>query len=292
MIDVRLLTDEELKKLQKIELELLVEFDRICRKYDIEYYLAGGTLLGAVRHKGFIPWDDDIDIVMTRNNYNKFIKYQKKELNSKKYYLDCNEVNEENRTLYAKLKRKNSSYVDIYSGEDRKNQKIWIDIFPLDNITDNKFIQKIYYFRVYALKLIAMYKYNYIKDNDKKGLLFLIKFFSIFFNKKRVYKKVRNLTQKYNNKKTNSYASFAGVYLGKEIFPKDYFKETIELYFENKKYPAPSKYDEYLTYVYGDYMTIPDPEDRVGHHYLEDIKFPKEKSEFTANSLSSEESFN
>ena len=283
MIDVRLLTDEELKKLQKTELELLVEFDRICKKYNIEYYLAGGTLLGAVRHKGFIPWDDDIDIVMTRNNYNKFIKYQKKELNSKKYYLDCNEVNEENKTLYAKLKRKNSSYVDIYSGENRKNQKIWIDIFPLDNITDNKFIQKIYYFRVYALKLIAMYKYNYIKSNDKKGLLFLIKFFSIFFNKKRVYKKVRNLTQKYNNKKTNSYASFAGVYLGKEIFPKDYYKETTELYFENKKYPAPSKYDEYLTQFYGDYMTIPDPKDRVGHHYLEDIKFPKEKSEFETN---------
>ena len=289
---MRMLTDNELKKLQKTELELLGEFDRICRKYDIEYFISAGTLIGAVRHKGFIPWDDDVDILMTRKNYNKFIKYQKKELNTKKFYLDCSETNKDNTTLYAKLKRKNTYYIDIYSGEDRKNQKIWMDIFPLDNISDNPIIQKIHFFRVYVLKLLTMYKYNYIKDNDKKALLYMIKFTSIFFNKKRLYKKVKKLTQKYNNKKTNYYASYAGVYLGREVYPKSFFEKTTELYFENKKYMAPANYDAYLTQVYGDYMTIPPEEDRVGHHFLEDIKFPKESSEFDLNSIANEKSFN
>ena len=109
-----------------VELDILNEFDRICRKYNIKYSLDGGTLLGAVRHKGFIPWDDDIDVSMSRENYNKFLEVQKKELKKSKYYVDSMETNDNNFTLYAKMKRKNTTYSDITSNRSIEEQNIWI----------------------------------------------------------------------------------------------------------------------------------------------------------------------
>ena len=101
------LTDKELKKLQKIELDILIEFDKICKKNNLRYVLVGGTLIGAIRHKGFIPWDDDIDVSMPRKDYNKFIKIQEKELNHNKYYFQSMETNDKFGLPFAKLRRKN-----------------------------------------------------------------------------------------------------------------------------------------------------------------------------------------
>ena len=267
------LTDKELKKLQKIELEILIEFDRICRKHNIKYTLSGGTLLGAIRHDGFIPWDDDIDINMTRKEYNKFIKCQKKDLNTDKFYLDCIETKDDCGMIYSKLKRKDSLYIETASNRDRSEQNIWIDIFPVDKIKSNK--SRLSCIRVYCLKIILMYKYGYIKTHDNRIIFNIVRFLSIFFNKEKLKKKICKLLTKYNDIDTDYYVEYASTYLGKQIMRKRVYTDYTEHKFENKKFMITKHYDEYLKTLYDDYMKLPPEEDRINHHYVEKIKFPK-----------------
>lgn len=272
------LTKKELRKLQLTELDILKEFDCICRKHNIKYSLDGGTLIGAIRHNGFIPWDDDIDVIMLRKDYDKFLEVQKKEIDDKKYYVDSMETNDNNWTLYAKMKRKNSLYTDITSNRPKEEQHIWIDLFPIDKIPNNKLLSKLHYLRVYILKIILMYKNNYItSSNDKKKdkLVKYIKIISKFYNSNRLKKRLNKYIRKYNNKKCECCACYAGVYLGKEILDKDiYDNGVIEHKFEDKNYYVLKEYDRLLTHFYGDYMKLPKKEDRVGHHYTDEIKFP------------------
>ena len=131
-------TKQQLRKVQLIELEILKEFDKICKDNHLRYILVGGTLIGAIRHNGFIPWDDDIDISMPRKDYNKFIKIQKKQLNHQKYYFQCMETENEFGLPFGKIRRKGSIYSETTCPLDEKKQGIWIDIFPIDKIDNNK----------------------------------------------------------------------------------------------------------------------------------------------------------
>ena len=280
MKKIRELTKKELKKVQEVELEILKEFDRICKKHNIKYFLAGGTCLGAVRHKGFIPWDDDIDVSMLRADYDKFIKVYKEDLNKEKFYLESPETDDNCGMLYAKLKRKDSIFAEAGKSRNIDEEGIWIDIFPMDNLCDNKFLGKLYLYRTYALKIIMMNKYGYIEytNNKKRNIIIgCVKFLSLFFNKKRLKKKLCRMTRKFNNRDTNTLLCFAGVYLKKEIFNKEVFKNSIETDFEDLKSYIPVGYDKYLTQFYGDYMKLPPKEKRVGHHEIIKLKFPDEK---------------
>ena len=127
---------ETLKKLHTVQLEMLDAFTEICNKYHFHYSLAGGTMLGAIRHKGFIPWDDDIDVLMLRKEYEEFLKVAQKELGDK-YYLDHFEINSDYHLQFAKIK-KNGTIFDEAGIHHLDNHKgIFIDIFPTDNVYDN-----------------------------------------------------------------------------------------------------------------------------------------------------------
>ena len=147
-----IVTNEELKMIQKIDLEMLVEVDRICRKYRIQYSLDGGTLLGAVRHKGFIPWDDDADVIMLRKEYRKFQKACRKELDQSRFFLQDYQTDPEYRWGYAKIRRRNTEYIRL--GQEHLKQKggVCIDIFVADNVPDQKVVRKIHYFFCYCIR--------------------------------------------------------------------------------------------------------------------------------------------
>ena len=113
MYQQHILTNKEIQQIQKVELEMLIEFDRICRKYDITYSIDGGTLLGAIRHGGFIPWDDDADVIMNRSEYEKFLKVVDEELDNSRFYFQ-----DVNRTIgyrwgYGKLRRKYTKFIRL-----------------------------------------------------------------------------------------------------------------------------------------------------------------------------------
>ena len=133
---MRKITLDELKKLQKTEAEILEEFVRICDKYKLNYVLMGGSCLGAVKYDGFIPWDDDIDVGMNRDEYYKFIEIQKEELNDK-YYFESMETDNEYNLIQAKIKKKGTVYAEVGNNLPKEKQGIWIDIFPLDGLPNS-----------------------------------------------------------------------------------------------------------------------------------------------------------
>ena len=275
------LTKEQLRKLQLVELDILKEFDRICKKHSLKYTLCGGTLIGAIRHDGFIPWDDDIDVAMERDEYEKFIKIQEKELNRKKYYFQSIETDDKYLKLHSNIRRKNSVYSDITLDKPYKEQGMSIDIFPIDKIKNNSIFSKIYYYKTFILKIILMYKGGYIKSsNDKKKnkLVKYIKFISVFYKTKSLKSRVIRRTKKYNNRNTEYLTCYAGVYGLKEIFNSSHFNKGYTSHiFENDDFMILTDYDNYLKHYYGNYMKLPPKDKQIGHHFTGYIKFPDEE---------------
>lgn len=255
-------------EVQLIELEILTKIDEICKKYKIEYFLDSGTVLGAVRHGGFIPWDDDIDIGMTRENYEKFLKIAPKEL-GREYFLHNLDTEKECPCLYSKVKKNNTIYMAWASRNLKINQGIYIDIFPYDISTGmtKKEIKKLYL-------LQRLFKYIALPDRDKLpentikwklgAILYRIIHYTLFFIPKDY---IRKIIERKLRKSENENGKFLlqGV-CGKpiiiekdDIFPLKYIK------FENKEFPVPKNTDKYLKLLYGNYMELPPVEKRKGH---------------------------
>ncbi len=275
---MRNITKDEIKKLQKIEIEMLIEFDRICKKYNLKYVLAGGSCIGAIRHNGFIPWDDDIDIHMYRKDYKKFIEIQKKELDNK-YYFQSFETDEDFASPFGKIRRKNSIYAEWISNIDKNKQGIWIDIFPCDNISNNEIIMKYYFIKVFILKMMYSNKLGNQSFSDSKiknFILKLIKWASFFISTNKCKKKLYKNMTKFNNQKTNKIICYGGRYLLREILPNNYIENRILHKFEEYEFYITKNYDNYLSFVYGNYMELPPKEKRCSEHLIAELKFPEE----------------
>lgn len=262
-----------LKKLQKAEIEILNEIDRICNEHDINYFLVGGTLLGAARHGGFIPWDDDIDIGMTRADYNKFIKVCKKDLNNR-FILDNCINNGKIWHLYSKFKLKDTILLEPLMMDYDINHGIWVDIFPYDNVNEiNSFSHKLRNKFRLLMTILLFRKLNFIKesrfnDNHKhlsKVIGFILKLFPVvFFTKTSNYviSMSKNNNSRYISSMTGTLTMEKETHLREKIFPLSKIK------FGDKEYWCPNDYDYMLTRQYGDYMQIPPQEKRITHNPL------------------------
>lgn len=249
-----------LKKLHDTQIEILDEVVRICKKEKINYFLIGGTLLGAIRHKGFIPWDDDIDLGMTRDDYEKFIKVAPKTLN-KKFLLECRELNKNFYLPFAKLRNVNTSFDEESTKYYNGNKGIWIDIFPIDYSKQDLNKKIIIKDRIskYILYAILIRNINY---KNKKVLNFILKIFPTSF-----YWFVYNILTKNNNSNLKYLTAYASVYtIKKEVYKVDDYFPLIKGDFEGKKYNIPKEYDKCLKQVYKDYMKLPPKEKRVTHN--------------------------
>ena len=271
--------DTVLKKLQQTETEILKEVVKICDKYKINYFLLYGTLLGAVRHKGFIPWDDDIDIAMPREDYNLFIEKAKIELNGK-YQLDYIENNKNYYLNFIKVRNINTSYEEYnlkgYSG----NKGIWIDIFPLDYADKIGIEVKMKNKIVKVLSKILSYKSINLKKNNVI-FNFLIKITKIIPNKFFINFVTNILTNKKDNGKyLISHCDFdplkLNIYETNDIFPLS------KIEFENNDYNVPNNYKRVLESIYGsDYMELPPIEKRKTHNPLKIVFKDLEEYEFS-----------
>ena len=264
--------DITLRKLQLLELKILLEFKRICEKHNIQYFLLWGTLLGAVRHQGFIPWDDDIDVGMLRSEYVKFLTICNEEL-SQEYFLQTFESDSGYANSFAKL-RLNGTEAPESVNDDKLNHKgIWIDIFPLDHVPNNYLFQKIHIFRLRALSQMCYIKYGYtIKPTKliRKVLHLGLRFFSAVFSKTQAIEMREKLLQKYNSRRTDYYI-VSSLYLERYsgilpcCIPSKIFDQFSELEFEGIRFPVPAGYVTYLECVYGDYMRLPPEHERIKH---------------------------
>lgn len=273
------MVDEEdisLRKLQLLELKILLEFKRICEKHNIQYFLMWGTLLGAVRHQGFIPWDDDIDVGMLRSEYVKFLTICNDEL-SQEFFLQTFESDSGYANSFAKLRLNGTEGPEPENKDILNHKGIWIDIFPLDHVPNNHLSRKVHILKLMILSQICFIKYNYtIKPTKlvRKVLYLVLRFFSTVFSKTQIIRMIEKLLQKYNGRHTDYYISsyfYVDPYSGglPSCFPSEIFSHLSKLEFEGILFPVPADYTTYLECAYGDYMRLPPEHERIRH-----IRYP------------------
>ncbi len=258
----------DIDETKKILLGIMDYVDKICRENNIKYTLGGGTLIGAVRHKGFIPWDDDIDIYMTRKNVDLFLKKFKETNKYQIVYPQKGYKYYWNSSIRITDKRTNIIFERYPS---RVFHGIWVAILPLDYVDDNennfqKDLTKINDL-AHKCRYCAEYPhYNYklsIKEKFRRSLVEkYVSLFSINFWNKRLL----NILKKFNDTPTKRVGKFENNYSFR-LFPADLFEgEYLEMEFEGRKYMVMNHYHEYLTMYYGDYMQLPPEEERVPKH--------------------------
>lgn len=269
-----LMSKENLDKLHKTEVEILDEFVRICNQYNLTYFLTGGTLLGAVRHKGFIPWDDDLDVGMPRKDYDKFIELCPKELDNK-YTLDNKDTNPKYYLNFIKIRKKDTIFEQDFQVNYNGPKGIWLDIFPYDNAYSNTTIKTAIQYKINrTIFSILHYKNKFFLSNRK---LAIKKIISLLFQpiSNKFLLDIQDKVLKWNaNKEEYPYfVSLSTTYNYRtELIEKHKYLPTIKMQFEGKDYNVPKEYDYILHKVYGDYMILPPKEKQVTHNPVK-LKF-------------------
>ena len=250
------------RELQERELQILICFDQFCKEKHLKYYLAGGTLLGAVRHKGFIPWDDDIDVCMPRPDYEKLVEMFPVDGN---FFIKSRSLKNW-AAPFAKLLDLSTEVRSIYNEEEKE---LWIDIFPVDGLpADIGEVEKIYkdcdfYRRLYCLGTARL---GGGKTAFRKAAKFLLKPMIEIYGVDTLGRKIEEIAMRHPYE-TSDYVGVVtwGLYGAGERMKKSEFEKATTVEFEGHIFPAMSCWDSYLTGIYGDYMTPPPPEKRQTH---------------------------
>ena len=267
------LDDTTLLRLQETELEILIEIDRICRKNDIKYSLTGGTLLGAVRHDGFIPWDDDADISMLRDEYRKFQKACRTDLDRERFYFQDIENTDGYRWGYGKVRRKDTVFLREHQEDMPYEQGIFVDVFPRDGIPDGTVARKVHQFLCYILRKLM---WSAIGRKTAKGILPRMCYrwiYRICPRKTilRFYQKLIRWSNRYPTKLLRA-LTFPLPH-GVKGYEREWYRDYTDINFKGYVFQAEAKYREWLAREFGDYMKLPAMEKRKTHPVTK-IKFP------------------
>lgn len=278
-----ILDETQMNRIKEIELDMLKAFVSICDQLGLKYYLIGGTLLGAVRHKGFIPWDDDIDVGMPREDYEVFVEKAGKLLPD--YIFLQNYRTDENMIFpFTKLRNINTTYIETRTKYSKMNQGVWMDIFPLDYLEVDERKRNFQARKVSIINMrIGMEQYIVDNKNRSFGKKAIRKIgYKII---KMMYPTLSSAVKKVDTIYSSTYHSDiwvnkSGAYPGKEEVPIEWFGKGCDVEFENMKVSAPTEYDKYLTHIYGDYMTPPPVEKQVPVHDIEVIDLERSYKEY------------
>lgn len=269
-----LITEEERKIIRQIQLELLSEVDRLCNTYHIRYCIGYGTLLGAVRHKGYIPWDDDADILMLREDYEKFKACCRKHLKAS-LFLQDHETDEKYLWGYAKMRNLNTRYVRVGQEHIACRDGVFIDIFPLDGVPNALPLQAAQDFLCFALRKCLWAKVG--RRQRRTGLKRAGYAVLSVIPKEKIYGIYNKLVSLSNQKKRKRVRCLLftapGKHWGKRKNPlkerygfrREWIEDRIRFDFESLRLWGSRDYQEYLTYLYGDYMKLPPKEKRLAH---------------------------
>lgn len=264
------LSKEELQKLQKVEYDMLCEVDRICRKNGIHYTLYAGTVLGAVRHQGFIPWDDDADVAFLPEEYAKFAEACKTDLDTEKFFFQDHRTDAHYRWGYGKMRRNGSAFVR--DGQEHMNYHngICIDVFELFYLPNHLALRKLYFFLFFLLRKTLYSEVG--KENEENRFLRLVYKLLYRIPKETVFR----IAERLRIRRPTDYVHhlFIPTKNTKYGIPRAVFDEYTDLRFEDRQFMVMKDYEKYLKLSFKDYKQLPPAEKRVSHNPASRIIFP------------------
>jgi lipopolysaccharide cholinephosphotransferase len=287
-----IITAKERRCIQLIQLEMVIEIDRICTMKHIPYRLAGGSLLGAVRHKGFIPWDPDMDISMDREDYNRFYEVCKTELDKKRFFLQEWRTDKDYRWNYARILRKDTVFVRAGHEMIKSKNGVFVDIICADSVPDNPLLRPIHSFSCFLIRKVLwsvvgkeLHPNSFMRALFRalsfipRNMVFHFRDWVIEWSGKSRTNLCRNMAHK-----VSSYSESKWGY-PRSITKEDYYKVKIgqlnwdhgyiRLLFEGRRFMAVHNYDEALKRTFGDYMKLPPVEQRISHIPCSALKLVK-----------------
>ena len=266
------INDEALTRIHSTLIEILDEIVRICELHNLRYYLIGGTLLGAIRHAGFIPWDDDLDIVMPRKDYESLMCLCETELDEA-YYLQSYRNEPDFWLPFSKVRKKNTLFLENQAPVNfsLKKMGIFVDVFPLDDAKKERGFQRVQWklFRLFRVMQDAKYPNTQVSG--------FCHFLSAFFSNQKLLRLQQWAMKLANEESKTYYVNFGSQYgIRKQTIAKDRYDPPTKVKFEGKKYNAPCDWDYFLKRIYGgSYMEIPSPEKRAMYpsHTIKRLSF-------------------
>ena len=275
--------NSELRALQLTTLEIMKIFVDICERHGLRYYMTGGTMLCAVRHKGFIPWDDDMDVGMPRPDYEKLQEIVREELPEGYGFLTYRQDTDYkrcfNRIVDKQMVVTNMSYAK------KLDEYVWLDIFPFDGLPGSWLGRWVHFWHITFLRFLYYAStfdqmVNLNRPHRKLYLKLIIRFlaathFGSWLNTRKIMDRMERGLMKYPYDGSKYVVSLYGAYMTKEVMPLAIMDNCADYPFEDSVFKGPKRYDEYLTRLYGDYMTPPQDKDKNKHN-LEKIKSEKQ----------------
>jgi lipopolysaccharide cholinephosphotransferase len=266
------LAPQDTRRLQSVLFEMLAELDRICRTRGIKYSLFMGTLLGAVRHRGFIPWDDDLDVAMLRDDYRKFAAACREVLDEQRFFFQDHATDPHYRWGYARLRRKDSEFVRLGQEHMKMRTGIFIDIFPIDGVPERPLARALHRAFCYSLRKIL-----YAEAGRKTSTSVLLRaWYGVlsFVPHSWALNAVERLADHTGATRFCRVITFPLPKRAQAGFARDWFEDMTELSFERAAFPCPRDHDAALQCLYGDYMRLPPPEQRICTHPAAKFRLP------------------
>lgn len=280
------IAQKDMEHLREIELNLLKSFIHVCKKLSLRYFVVGGTMLGAIRHKGFIPWDDDIDVAMPREDYEIFCRTAQDFL-AQQYFVQTHVTDPEYILSFAKLRDSNTTFIETSMKEMKINHGVYIDIFPIDFYPDQNWAKvkfglkkKILQFRFRKEFVFSEEIHQSFGKKIAAGLLSACATLcypnldQAFEARETLYCSCRKSSLKSN---------FGGAWGKKEIMPATIYDQYADYPFETITVKGVADYDAYLQNLYGNYMKFPPEEQREPHHFTEVIDLTRPYTDYCQN---------
>lgn len=260
-------SNETLYGIQSTELEILTYFDKFCRENGLNYSLSGGTLLGAIRHKGFIPWDDDVDCMMMREDYDKLFKLWEEKADTDKYILQNKDNSPAFSQSFAKIRKNNTTFLQKDEPVGEYHTGLFIDIMPADRFPNGSLKRKLYYVDVMLYQLFNREFAPPLSNPIVKiGCNIILAFTNKSTRVKLRNKYLKKLT-KFNNDKSLEIISTETVSSMHRHYSPDLMDNFVDVEYEGVMLKATSKWEEVLTTGYGNYMQFPPKEEQVWKHH-------------------------
>jgi lipopolysaccharide cholinephosphotransferase len=271
--------EKDVRKVQLLQLKIAKEIKRICEKNNIKYFLMAGSMLGAIRHGGFIPWDDDMDIGMERGEYEKFLKAVESDLGSE-FYMQTWDKEEHYAYPFGKMMLKDTVWLEKVVKDVKITHGIYVDIFPYDAIPNsdmerNRQNKKHIFYRQLLLAINKYDAFTY-KKGYKKAVFAMLRGFSFLFSNTRIKENYKKVIAEGHRSDSEDYFAFGIPYTyAKGQMKREWVENLKPIQFEDDFFLAPKDADAYLSFLYGDYMTPPPIEKRTNYHGIIDVDLGK-----------------